>query len=91
MPLSASGRFIVDAHGKRVRLAWVNWYRASEDLEIAAGLDCTRAARWPSSLPGWIQLRAVAVQRLDDRADRPRSRRFLTGARPVPQAKALAG
>ena len=24
-PLSASGRYIVDAHGRRVRLAGVNW------------------------------------------------------------------
>jgi len=65
MLLSASGRFIVDAHGKRVRLAGVNWYRASEDLEIAAawlhprsalakliaGLDST--ARGCRSAPGW--------------------------------------
>jgi endoglucanase len=38
-PLSTSGRFIVDAHGKRVRLAGVNWYGASEDLGVPAGLD----------------------------------------------------
>jgi endoglucanase len=38
-PLSASGRYIVDAHGKRVRLAGVNWYGASEDLGVPAGLD----------------------------------------------------
>jgi endoglucanase len=38
-PLSASGRFIVDAHGKRVRLAGVNWYGASEDIGVPAGLD----------------------------------------------------
>ena len=40
-PLSTSGRFIVDAHGMRVRLAGVNWYGASEDLGIPAGLDRT--------------------------------------------------
>ena len=40
-PLSTSGRFIVDAHGKRVRLAGVNWYGASEDLGVPAGLDLT--------------------------------------------------
>ena len=40
-PLSASGRFIVDAHGKRVRLAGVNWYGAHEDLGVAPGLDRT--------------------------------------------------
>jgi endoglucanase len=39
-PLSTSGRFIVDAHGKRVRLAGVNWYGASEDIGVPAGLDC---------------------------------------------------
>jgi aryl-phospho-beta-D-glucosidase BglC (GH1 family) len=38
--LSTSGRFIVDAHGKRVRLAGVNWYGASEDIGVPAGLDC---------------------------------------------------
>jgi endoglucanase len=38
-PLSTSGRFIVDAHGKRVRLAGVNWYGASEDLGLPVGLD----------------------------------------------------
>jgi endoglucanase len=38
-PLSTSGRFIVDAQGKRVRLAGVNWYGASEDLGVPAGLD----------------------------------------------------
>jgi hypothetical protein len=39
-PLSTSGRFIVDAHGKRVRLTGVNWYGASEDIGVPAGLDC---------------------------------------------------
>jgi endoglucanase len=38
-PLSTSGRFIVDANGARVRLAGVNWYGASEDLGVPAGLD----------------------------------------------------
>jgi endoglucanase len=40
-PLSTSGRFIVDAHGRRVRLAGVNWYGASEDMGVPVGLDCT--------------------------------------------------
>jgi endoglucanase len=39
MPLSTSGRFIVDARGQRVRLAGVNWYGAHEDLGVAPGLD----------------------------------------------------
>jgi endoglucanase len=42
-PLSTSGRFIVDANGRRVRLAGVNWYGAQEDDGVAPGLD--RAGR----------------------------------------------
>jgi len=38
-PLSTSGRFIVDAHGNRVRLAGVNWYGASENEGVPVGLD----------------------------------------------------
>jgi|SRR5579863_6925528 len=38
-PLSISGRFIVDKNGRRVRLAGVNWYGASEDTGVPAGLD----------------------------------------------------
>ena len=38
-PLSTSGRFIVDTNGKRIRLAGVNWYGASEDMGVPAGLD----------------------------------------------------
>jgi hypothetical protein len=34
-PLSANGRFIVDAQGRRVRLAGVNWYGFHEDLGVA--------------------------------------------------------
>ena len=41
MPLSTSGRFIVDARGRRVRLAGVNWYGAHEDFGVAPGLDRT--------------------------------------------------
>jgi hypothetical protein len=40
-PLSASGRYIVDARGRRVRLAGVNWYGAHEDDGVAPGLDRT--------------------------------------------------
>lgn len=39
MPLSAAGRYIVDARGNRVRLAGVNWYGAHEDLGVVSGLD----------------------------------------------------
>jgi len=41
MPLSTNGRFIVDAHGRRVRLAGVNWYGFHEDLGVAPGLERT--------------------------------------------------
>ena len=40
-PLSTSGRYIVDADGRRVRLAGVNWYGAHEDDGVAPGLERT--------------------------------------------------
>ena len=40
-PLSASGRYIVDAHGRRIRLAGVNWYGAHEDDGVVSGLERT--------------------------------------------------
>jgi endoglucanase len=44
-PLSASGRYIVDAHGRRVRLAGVNWYGAHEDDGVVSGLERTDRVR----------------------------------------------
>jgi endoglucanase len=44
-PFSTHGRFIVDANGKRVRLAGVNWYGASEDFGLPVGLDRTNRSR----------------------------------------------
>jgi endoglucanase len=44
-PLSASGRYIVDTHGRRVRLAGVNWYGAHEDDGVVSGLDRTDRVR----------------------------------------------
>jgi hypothetical protein len=41
MPMSARGRFIVEADGRRVRLAGVNWYGFHEDDGVAPGLDRT--------------------------------------------------
>ena len=41
MPLSTSGRHIVDARGRRIRLAGVNWYGAHEDDGVAPGLERT--------------------------------------------------
>jgi endoglucanase len=44
-PFSTRGRFIVDANGKRVRLAGVNWYGASEDFGLPVGLDRTNRSK----------------------------------------------
>jgi endoglucanase len=51
-PLSASGRYIVDAHGRRVRLAGVNWYGAHEDFGVAPGLDRTHRGRLAKTIAG---------------------------------------
>jgi endoglucanase len=59
-PLSTSGRFIVDAHGKRVRLAGVNWYGASEDFGVPDGLDQTNR----SALAGLIAAQGFNCVRL---------------------------
>ena len=39
MPLRAHGRNVVDARGRRFKLASVNWYGASDELFIPGGLD----------------------------------------------------
>jgi endoglucanase len=39
LPLRTSGRWIVDANGKRFKLAAVNWYGAEEKDYVVAGLD----------------------------------------------------
>jgi len=73
MPMSASGCFIVDAGGRRVRLAGVNWYGFQEDDGVAPGLDHTdrralarriallgfNSVRLPFSL--WMTEQAVPV------------------------------
>ena len=38
-PRSASGRWIVNANGQRVKLAGVNWPGAHEDDMVPSGLD----------------------------------------------------
>lgn len=38
-PLQAAGRHVVDANGKRFKLASVNWYGASDIYFVAGGLD----------------------------------------------------
>ena len=52
-PLSASGRFIVDARGERVRLAGVNWYGASEDVGVPVGLDRTHRRTLARRIAGY--------------------------------------
>ncbi|KAK4153402.1 endoglucanase [Chaetomidium leptoderma] len=39
LPLRTRGRDIVDAHGRRFRLASVNWYGASDEQFVPGGLD----------------------------------------------------
>jgi endoglucanase len=39
LPLHTNGRWIVDANGKRFKLASVNWYGAEEKDYVVAGLD----------------------------------------------------
>ncbi|KAL2165513.1 hypothetical protein VTH06DRAFT_813, partial [Thermothelomyces fergusii] len=39
LPLHTRGRDVVDAHGRRFRLASVNWYGASDELMVPGGLD----------------------------------------------------
>ena len=41
VPLHTDGRYIVDANGKRFKLASVNWYGAEERDFVVAGLDHT--------------------------------------------------
>ena len=43
LPLHTSGRWIVDAHGARVKLAGVNWYGAEELDGVPGGLQCQSA------------------------------------------------
>ena len=38
-PLRASGRYIFDAEGTRVKLASINWYGASDEFNLTGGLD----------------------------------------------------
>ena len=40
LPLHTSGRFVVDASGRRVKLAGVNWYGAEQLDHVPAGLQC---------------------------------------------------
>jgi hypothetical protein len=53
MPLSTSGRFIVDARGNRVRLAGVNWYGANEDFGLPPGLDYVSRAALAKTIAGF--------------------------------------
>ena len=82
-PLSTSGRYIVDAHGNRVKLAGVNWYGASEDMGVPVGLDLANrstlaeliaaqgfnSVRFPFSLWMTEQTTMVPAQYLDANQD----------------------
>ena len=60
MPLSTNGRFIVDAHGRRVRLAGVNWYGFHEDLGVAPGLDRIHRDRLAQTI-AWYGFNSVRL------------------------------
>jgi endoglucanase len=53
MPLSTSGRFIVDAKGNRVRLAGINWYGANEDFGLPPGLDRVNRQALAKTIAGY--------------------------------------
>ena len=53
MPLSTSGRFIVDAKGNRVRLAGINWYGANEDFGLPPGLDRVNRGALAKTIAGY--------------------------------------
>ena len=79
-PLSTRGRAVVDADGRRVKLACVNWYGAHMELAASGGLHPAAAARRPCrhvacpvcvatsavlALPGLLLARAVTAHFAD--------------------------
>ena len=52
-PLSASGRWIVDANGHRVKLAGVNWPGAHEDDMVPSGLDYRNRNEIARQIAAW--------------------------------------
>jgi endoglucanase len=52
-PLSVSGRWIVDAHGNRVKLAGVNWAGAHQDAMTPGGLDYRQRDEIAAQIAEW--------------------------------------
>lgn len=52
-PLSVSGRWIVDARGRRVKLAGVNWAGAHEDALTPGGLNLRRRDDIAAQIAAW--------------------------------------
>ncbi len=50
LPLRTEGRWIVDAHGRRFKLAGVNWYGAEQKDFVVGGLDRAPLASIASSI-----------------------------------------
>jgi aryl-phospho-beta-D-glucosidase BglC (GH1 family) len=50
LPLSTCGRWVVDRAGRRVKLAGVNWYGASDVKHVVGGLDKVPLARVPQQI-----------------------------------------
>ena len=75
LPLHTSGRWVLDAAGKRVKLAGVNWYGAESLDRVPGGLQCQsvdaiaahlalggfNVVRLPWSTDSWIGSAAPAV------------------------------
>jgi aryl-phospho-beta-D-glucosidase BglC (GH1 family) len=52
LPLSTCGRWIVDKNQRRVKIAGVNWYGASDVRNVASGLDKAPLAQIVSTIKG---------------------------------------
>ena len=60
LPLSTSGRWIVDAAGRRVRLAAVNWYGTESPEHVVGGLDRAKLA----AIADWIRAQGFNAVRI---------------------------
>mmetsp|Transcript_61155 Transcript_61155/g.157711 ORF Transcript_61155/g.157711 Transcript_61155/m.157711 type:complete len:665 (+) Transcript_61155:62-2056(+) len=52
LPLRTRGRFVVDAHGRQVQLACVNWYGAQQEQMVMNGLDMQTIASIADTIVG---------------------------------------
>lgn len=52
-PLTTQGRFIIDATGRRVKLAGFNWTGAHQDHKVPVGLGLRHRDEYAAQLAGW--------------------------------------